>query len=285
MKKVYYLFWTTLLFTSLLQSAFGQDKEITVSGKVTDSAGTAIPEAMVVMGTGLTNYADTAYTANDGNFTKKIMVNQNAYGIMYQISKTGFSSKTGYGIIDSTNTVDIGTVVLSSGISQKITVTGRVIDSTTGDPIEEALVRLSTTLWITDTLYDSVYTDKEGKFSHQMDAGNLTGQQPRLLYLVTKSGYLQKYGLQLIQGVSIDLGDIKLMKDPVSISPTISIKKSQGDGTCMAIYSMKGQLLYSGKKINLNTLIARGIVRTQPVIVSHQQNHEKMNSKKILLKE
>lgn len=284
MKKVYYLFWTTLLFASLLQSAFGQDKEITVTGKVTDTAGTAIDQAMVILGSGLVSSGDTVYTGNDGSFNTKITVNQNAYGIMYRISKTGFNAKTGYGMIDSTsNTVDLGTVVLTKGISQNITVSGRVVDSATGAPIENALVRLSTTISIVDTIYDSAYTDKDGKFSKEMAPGIWI--QPRLLYLVTKDGYLMKYGTEMIQGTTVDLGDIKLMKDPVSIALPNTLIKSQFTPNSITLYSLKGQLLYTGNELHLHTLLKRGIVNAQPVIAVYKQGNREVYRKSILLKE
>jgi hypothetical protein len=283
MKKVYHLFWTALLFASLIQPAFGQDKEITVTGKVTDTAGTAIPEAMVVLGGGIMITGDTAYTGNDGCFNTKINVNQNAYGIVYRISKSGYITKTGYGMIDSTNnTADLGTVALAKGISQKITVTGRVIDSTTGVSIENALVRLSTMQLITDTIYDSAYTDKDGKFSHEMDPS--TWVTPRLLYLVTKDGYQPKYGTANIVGTSVDLGDIRLAKDPVSIAHPNTILKSNITPTGIALYSLRGQLLFSGKEVHLPALVAQGIVNAQPVIAVYKQGNKEIYRKSILLK-
>ncbi len=286
MKKVNCFFWTTLLFTALLQSSFAQNKEITVTGKVTDTSGTAIPEAMVVLGSGLTNInTDTVYTGNNGTFNTKVTVNQNAYGIMYRISKSGYNTKSGYGLIDTAgNTVDLGTVVLDHGITQDITVTGRVIDSVTGDPIENALVRLSTSLSIIDTLYDSTYTGSDGKFSHVMNPDMWI--QPRLLYLVTKDGYLPNYGIEKIQGTTVALGDIKLQKESVSIThPTTAVKSSNGRGW-IALYSLRGQLLYSGKEVPIHHLVSRSVInKAQPIIEVHKRGNKKIYRKNILLRE
>lgn len=286
MKKIKHLSVAIVVIAALFQTSFGQDKEVAVSGSVTDSAGTAIADAMVILSSGISVdplSADTVYTATDGSFTKKVTVNQNAYGIAYRVLKDGYTTRFGYGAVDSTNIVDLGTIILAKGNSQKITVSGRVLDSITGTPIEKAMVRLSGTVSITDTVYDSVYTDTDGKFSHEVTVGPWIGIQSRLIYLVTRDGYESKYGNEMIQGTSIDLGDIKLFKNSVSITYNNPTGGTLAGQNTIDVFSIKGQLLFSGKESNFKKQLLKNMAHSQPLIIRYRINKKLMYQKKIIL--
>ncbi len=286
MKNIKHISFAIMVTVALFHYSFGQDREVIVSGSVTDSAGEVIAKAMVILTSGMSVTpvsADTVYSTTDGNFTKKITVNQNAYGIAYRVLKDGYTTRIGYGDIDSTTIVDLGIIILAKTKYQKITVSGRVLDSTSGTPIENAVVRLSKTVSVVDTLYDSIYTNVNGEFSCKVEIAVLTGIQPRLAYLVTKKGYTQKYGAEIIQDSTIDLGDIKLLRNSVSISFKGMTGGTSAGPNHIDVFSIKGQLLFSGNESDFKKQLSKSMAYSQPIIIRYRMNKEIKCQKQIFL--
>ena len=162
-----------------------------------------------------------------------------------------------------------------------IPVIGTVVDSVTGSPIENALVLLFD---VNDTsqnpVPDTAYTGSDGKISDTVNCYVMwIGDTilPNVTYTAYKDKYNEKSGTGEIDtsggimNTKINLGTIELAPEIISIKYfQTPIQKIAANS--IAIYSIKGQLLYTGKDINLRILQSKGIARFQPLIICYKLN-------------
>lgn len=276
-----------LLILGIVIFANAQDKKVTVLGTVADTAGNPIDSAIVLItkdSISVNPEFDTAYTGSDGNFSKEITVNDNAIGIRYAVSKKGYQTKWGYGQITG-NTCNLGTIVLykSGSGTRTIHVFGSVYDQKTDLPVNEALVMLSTSGNIVDPP-ESTYTGTDGTFykAMEIDSSGVGQVAPLLVYRVEKDGYNPANGSERIQKDTVDLGKITIMPDPMPIENGNPVSFTVAVPNNIAIYSIKGQLIYTGFEMNLDKLIHLGIIsQSQPIIITYKLNNEVLFRKKI----
>ena len=162
-----------------------------------------------------------------------------------------------------------------------IPVIGTVVDSVTSSPIENALVLLFD---VNDTsqnpVPDTAYTGSDGKISDTVNCFVSWIGDTILLnvnYTASKDKYVEKSGTGEIDtsggimNAKINLGTIELAPEIISIKYFLTpIQKNTANR--IAIYSLKGQLLYTGKDINLRILRSKGITRFQPLIICYKLN-------------
>ena len=282
----------SLLVAALLFSASGKD--ITVTGKVVDTTGAGIAGAIILL-TGdaeaLNNpldsnvNIDTAYSGNDGSFTKTMTVPDDAFFLFYGVAKSNYKLKLGAGgISPMTNSAALGDIELVTETFIPVTFMGTVKDSVDGTPIPQALVILTTVHGILDSVFDSVVTDAQGAFSVVMEIGEGdTGLlAPRGIYMAYANGYEAKMGAEVLEGDKIDFGDILLTKSNIPIIYTPTIKPFRKIPNNVIIYTMKGQVLYKGREMNLEKILSNGLARSQPVIVHYKLNNTLLYNRKIL---
>lgn len=286
MKKLQCLSFIVVLAAFIFSPAFGQDKEVTVSGTVVDSVtGNPLSGVVILLAPGIipdTSNLDTAFTQSDGKFNKTVLVADNTTMMTYITLKGGYKSKMGNSSIGVNNAVDFGTIALSEETYREIVIIGRVLDSSDNQPIPTALVILSNSSLILDTIYDSVFTSDIGVFSHKMQigTGGIGPLPPQVIYSATKDAYVPKEGYQAGNVDTCDLGDILLAKIniPIIYDPYSKIKISNVKPNRIEIYSVKGQMLYSGAECNLNKLFHLSIITLQPIIIRYKFNNEVLYS-------
>lgn len=277
----------TSLVLGIFSSVIGVEKEVTVLGTVADTAGNPIDSAIILISkdTLSTNPKfDTAYTGSDGNFSKEISVNDYAVGIRYAASKKGYQTKYGYGQITG-NTCNLGTIVLNkSGVGTRtVHVFGSVFNARTNQPVNEALIILTTSGNITDPP-DSAYSGNDGTFykAIEIDSSGIGQVAPMLHYRVERYGFMPASGSERIRTDTVDLGKIDINPDPASIENGNPVSFTVAVPNNIAIYSLKGQLIYSGTEINLDKLAHLGIIaRSRPMIISYKLNNEVLFRKKV----
>lgn len=275
------------LILGMFSSAIGIEQEINVLGTVSDTGGKPVDSAIILITRdtiSVSPMSDTIYSGPDGNFSKKIRVNDDAIGVAYAASKRGYQTKYGYGRITGT-TCNLGTIVLrkSGSGTRTVHVFGSVFNATTNQPVNEALVILTTSGNITDPP-DSAYSGNDGSFykAIKIDSSGISQVAPQLQYRLEKEGFLPAHGRERIRTDTVDLGKITITPNPTSIENGNPISFTVAVPNNIAIYSMKGQLIYTGPEMNLEKLINLGIVsRSRPIIISYKLNNEVLFKKKI----
>lgn len=290
MNKILTITFISLLSTALLFSALGKD--ITVTGKVVDTTGAGIADAIILL-TGdaeaLSNpldsnvNIDTAFSGSDGSFTKTVTVPDNAFLLYYGVAKSNYKLKMGIGMIVS-NTAALGNIELVIETFIPVTFTGTVKDSLSGTPLPGALVILTTIHGILDSVFDSVVTDVQGYFAVEMEIGEGdTGLlAPRGIYMAYANGYESKMGVEVLEQDKIEFGDILLKKliDPIIYNPTIkSFRKLPNN---IIVYTLKGQVIYRGREMNLEKILTNRLTRSQPVVVHFKRDKTVLYNRKIL---
>jgi hypothetical protein len=263
MRKPQRLITVTLFIAMLCCTAFA--KPITVSGVVADSAsGLFIPGALVIL-TG--NNTDSATTDTSGSFTKTgVDVQGGNYTLVVTVQMAGYITRTD-SVADNANELDLGTIKLIP-ISY-INVLGKVIDLYTDDPIPQVRVEVNA------LNTDSAYTDTLGKF--QIDSVQLSYFDPMLSYLLTKTNYDTIDASTFVQDDPLDLGIIKMKDLTVAIHNNNRLLFNR-KANKIVVFSLKGQLLYSGKNLRYSKL--KDLVNAQPVIVNYKYNNTVLYTKK-----
>jgi hypothetical protein len=292
MNKILTITFISLLSTALMFSALGKD--ITVTGKVVDTTGAGIADAIILL-TGdaeaLNNpldsnvNIDTAFSGSDGSFTKTMTVPDNAPLLYYGVAKSAYKLKVWFGVINQmNNTAALGNIELVIETFITVTFTGTVKDSLAGTPLPGALVILTTIHGMLDSVFDSVVTDVQGYFAVEMEIGEGdTGLlAPRGFYMAYANGYESKMGAEVLEQDKIEFGDILLKKliDPIIYNPTIkSFRKIPNN---IIVYTLKGQVIYKGREMNLEKILTNRLARSQPVIVHFKRDKTVLYNRKIL---
>ncbi len=278
--KADHLFSCFTAFTIVLfASVFSRADTVTVTGTVVDTGGNPVGDAIVLLITDTSSGIDTVITAGDGKIDTKITVDSGTATIVYMVIKDGYTSVYGLGFIVS-GEVALGEIVLEPpGTTDTISVTGTVVDSATGNPIENAQVILSS---ITILKLDSVLTDGSGKFTGKVEISTDTAITEQVYYIVSKDEYQMKTGTQNTGQDPLDLGTILLQKpiDPIVNNPVFPIMQILPNR--MEIYTINGQRLYDGPVIKLHTKIAGTIIQNQTVVVRYMRNTRVLGSRKIV---
>lgn len=277
-KKRFFLIFALIM--GMISSTIGVEAEITVLGTVSDTGGNPVDRAIILITRdtiSVTPTSDTIYSGPDGNFSKKIRINDNAIGVAYAASKRGYQTKYGYGRITGT-TCNLGTIVLrKSGSGTRIVhVFGSVFNARTDKPVNEALVILTTTGNITDPL-DSTYSGTDGAFykAITIDSSGISQVAPQLIYRIEKEGFAPVQSRERIRTDTVDLGKITIQPNPTSIENGNPLFFTFAVANNIAIYSLKGQLIYTGTEMNIDKLVHLGLIsRSQPIIISYKFNND-----------
>jgi hypothetical protein len=237
MRTIQFLTFISVFIAGICFTVYGQDKEVVVSGTVTDEAGNPISGVCVGFSGScqmntfydtLWSLVDTVFTDSAGKFSKQILVNEYALGVRYIASKKGYGSQSGYGKIEG-DRVDLGTVRLKSIGLKKVTVTGAVIDKA-GNHVSQAMVLLSGGV-IIDTVnlvngpFDTAYTSNGGKFSKVIEVNN---DVSRIVYVVGKKGFRTVRGFGDIVSIDnrVNIGTVTLFN---AVNKQVTILGSVAD--------------------------------------------------------
>ena len=248
MKRFRCAMMASLLLAGLFSFASGAGKpidSIEVMGIVRDSVTqAAIPQVAVLLAAinpltfnpnnlSTLKY-DTLSTLGDGSFDYYLKnVDPNATILAYGVQKSGYMLKYGFTPITVVpgNPLFIDAIQLAPTpalATDILTVSGKIVDSATGQPVPNAVVAMSG-LGNLDTINKSMVTGSDGTFSKQVSVTNDPAHKV-LLWYVTKTGFNRTGGQVAIgAATTIDLGTIKLGaglqitndKDTLTVSGTV----------------------------------------------------------------
>jgi len=261
-----------LMIGILSFSSFAQQKKVIVTGKVVDSVtSAAIPNAKIIL-SGLTVISisqpidsnairnlkyDTVYSKTDGTFSDTLVVVQTTNLLVYGVLKQGYAITYSFTLI-LLGSVDLGVIKVGKPadlIKDTITVSGTVVDSASGAAIA-GVQMIMTGLGSFDTTGNTAVTDVQGKITKQVIVGNSAADRV-LTYLVSKNGYFPAFGQQAISGKTLDIGTIKLKSNGQGIIVSNKVISKPDALQTVALYSVRGQLLYSGDLKSIDKKLLR----------------------------
>jgi hypothetical protein len=254
---------------------------VTVSGKVVDSTGLPVADAMVLTLSDTTfvlNSLDSIVTKKDGTFSKQITVPKGTALLGYGVIKPGYQLSYGIGLV-LLGSSNFGTTILKRGSPGKPTaVSGRVIDSLSGLPVGDAMVRLTAISGAAVNPPDSARTSVDGKFSLTMliDTSSIGPITSRIGYSVEKSDYQTKMGSYIIQGVGeIKIGDMPIRTVLSAVRPLqrAAFRPMPASAT---FYSLRGQELLLNR-------FSGAHATSQPIIILHRYPTNQKAAEKIML--
>jgi hypothetical protein len=273
MKKSSCMILAAVVFATLfsISSAAPQAAAVIVTGIVKDSA-TAQPIAqatVLLVATDLVTLMtnpnlsnmkfDTVYTSADGSFSHSIQVSATQNIIGWMVTKTGYQMKYSlYPVTSTTTTIDLSTIKLaaiSQTVNDTVTVSGTVVDSVTGLPLQNAFI-VMTGLASLDTAGNTVFTAANGTFSKKVTISNAANLRA-LIYVVTKTGYNPGGGQTLITGKTLNVGTIRLKPTNITSLNVSRPVAPRANLNNVKVYSLRGQLLYSGHAVPSNLLSKR----------------------------
>lgn len=268
-------------------------RTITVTGTVQDSAtGLPVAGALVLLldtttiPTDLSNLTglkfDTTVSGADGKFSYSMNIAPASVILGYAVVKQGYQIKISASLILPTaTTVAIGIIKISAAANalDTLTVSGKVVDSLTGSPVEGALVVMSGLGAIDTSSANRVLTNADGTFSKQIYITKLNNMS-MVGYIVSQLNYAAKIGQGQATGKDLDFGTIQLSPNNQAVLPIPGISRRGNSPNGMRILSLDGKLLYDGPVANFNAAVPE---RSGVVMVALKRNNKIIGSEKVLL--
>lgn len=160
--------------------------------------------------------------------------------VFWMVSDSGYYSESGH-IIMAMDSVRQTIIVNPTG-SLRLEVRGKVIDSITRMPIENAKVVLTSTYH--DAKPDSLYTTKDGSFAGSVQVGTVSSAIPAFSCQIISDGYipLSTY-LRIGSSSSFDLGDLALLKGNVASRTFTRRPSNRGDARDHHAFTLNGRIL------------------------------------------
>jgi hypothetical protein len=220
---------------------------------------------------------DSMSTASNGSFSLTVGSNMT---IFYSVVKAGYAVYINYcQLLQPTATVRLDTirlVPLNLAAKDTLNVSGKVIDSATRTGIPGALIGMSGA--DLDTVGKTVIADANGNFSSKVVITKVSGLSMSIIgYIAYKQGYSQAMGTKLVLTKVVNLSTISLLSTSVRWTQRQAYARSNPTG--MALYSLNGRMLYSGRVAPLNRVIDRS---TSAVLVEFRHNGSIVDRKKIM---
>lgn len=259
----------------------GYAKSLPVNGVVkAEGTNKPIDSAMVVLFegsmsmTGAPATFDTVFTKADGTFQKTITISDTAKGMISAVYKTGYLAKTAFKpfLTGIPNSVDLGTILLKTTADAKDTlqVKGLVIDSITKQPLENAIIVVTSGL-LGDISIDSISTGADGRFNEKIPYIKNSPLFNEMIYFASKTDYAQKGGRKAIPANEIvDLGTIELVKQSIQIKNPF-IKLIQIKPTHIAVYTVHGKMLHRGR-ITEYPKVMNKLSSSQQLVIRYYRN-------------
>jgi hypothetical protein len=272
-------------------------RTITVTGTVVDSAtGAPVPGALVLLldttasvlsidletlMNSLGNWKlDSAFSGADGSFSGSMSVSSGNMLLVYGVLKQGYQFYYFLTTIPpGANSVNIGTIRLKANdasAKDTITVSGKVVDSVTNQPIGGALVAMSGLGGI-DTAGNRVLTNTDGTFSKQVIISKLNNSSI-VAYVATAVGYTPKVGQGTAANKVLDVGTILLVSAGSAVVQGRGMSFVKKSADRMAVYSLTGKLLYAGPVLPLESVMRK---HRGAIIVDLKRNSTVVERKKI----
>lgn len=258
----------------------GQSTNVTITGKVIDAnTSDPISGATVIISTGFGQgiESDTLKTDSNGEINGSISLDSSAYGIAYSISADGYAISNSYAMVSS-NTIDIGTVELTPNSEitpDTVIIKAQVYYTGTETAVENSdLLMYAPSGFELDSFnYDNpdiqtLTSNSEGNISGYFFVESSNQNQFNILrYALTLKDSKSNEGTSFIQGDTVDLGVLYIDKPntPISFNAQIKIDKSQIDQ--VQVYTLNGQLIYSGKTLDLIKIKNTGISVNQQLLI------------------
>jgi hypothetical protein len=268
-------------------------RTITVSGVVVDSVTMQpVPNATVLLLDTSTNIdtsaigsidisklkPDSVLTTANGSFSKPLTVPYANIILAYMVVKEGYFLDFNFTLMLST-TINLDTIkLIPNAIAPKdtVTVSGTIVDSTTGIGIPGALIGLSG--GDLDTAGKTAVADNQGNFSRQVIVSKV-GTFTIVGYIAYKDGYNPAVGTKNATGKTVDLGIIKLLPNTqvrwtMRAAIPVPIR-----ATNMTLYSLNGQRIYTGPGMPLKRAIR---LPTSAVVADFKMHGTAIGRKKVI---
>lgn len=269
MKKIFSRALSCVFLAGLIFIPVAKPKTITVTGAVVDSAtGDAVSQAIILLyaasitdsldPNNLSNLKfDSTFSGTDGKFQRQMTIDSLSFLLFYAVLKQGYLIS--YSPIPAfilSPTVALGKIKISKmDTSQKdtLTVSGAVVDSTTGTGIGGALVIM--TSWIGfDTTGNTALTNADGTFSKQVIINKVSGAST-VSFIISRQNYQPKVGQKTATGKLLDFGTINLKKINLAVGPKPDFPAVHTQANRMSVYAANGRLLYSGRVLSLDKIV------------------------------
>lgn len=253
-----------------------------VFGVVIDASDNAIADARIVIstaGSGGGDVLDTLYSGANGAFAKDIVYGEDIKRVRYRASKTGYNTLSGMGEVVR-DTADLDTIVLGGESTSGVYVFGIVLN-TAGNPVNEASVILSSGGGGGGGIIDTLFSDANGTFGENVVYSSM-GMQRRIRYEASKSGYLPANGSGEVENDTCDLDTITLRDGVTSSNKVVEISVGKKPDT-IQLFTLRGQMLYSGRNCDLDKALSGKITRSQILIVHFRLGNTVLYKNKIQL--
>jgi len=267
----------TMLFLGLAMSSANAD--VYVFGMVMDTLKNPVAGVQIIISRmqGGMQPIDTLTSGTDGKFAQKVVYAQNLSSVRYSASKTGYLTATGNADVVR-DTADLDTIRLrSAGAPDSIFVVGLVLD-TAKKPIADVRIIISGGT-MSGTILDTLFSTTNGTFAQFV---KVTQTYTRVRYAAYKNGYQPATAMVDVVRDTADCDTITLRPGvtPITsiVQPNTGVRPNM-----IALYSLKGQLLYCGSELNLNTVLKSTVSLSQPVIAQYMLNNTVLYKRKILL--
>jgi hypothetical protein len=95
---------------------------------------------------------------------------------------------------------------------------------------------------------------------------------PQLSYKVSKENYMPNSGMEIIEGSTVDLGEIELNSFGLFITH-FPVANEHKNPTACRVFSLNGQILYSGTAASVQSHRIQALMAKQPVIIQYLRNN------------
>jgi hypothetical protein len=272
-------------------SSFAAAPSFTFKGTVINSDGDPEPGVMIVLSfTGVAatddNLAgDTVCTDTHGVFAKSVAYNSSSipadsFVVLYILcQKTGYIKTNGWLYVKANDTIDLGVRHLVDCVFKDIALTGKIVDSTTGNGISGAKLNCCTMtsgMVGDETCY---YFSPWDTFTSGGDgtiAGTLHALQDgiTIIYSAQHNNCVTTTGNVPLQasGGERTLDPIKMRSNNVTVRHGLPTVRNADNGRqdAVAVYSLNGACLYrQSKGIPVTTLKKMGLSASGTYIIRH----------------
>lgn len=184
------------------------------------------------------------FTDTEGMFCLKVTLSNDPNDqVFWMVSDSGYYSESGR-VTMAMDSVQ-QTIIVNPIGSLRLQVRGKVIDSITRMPIENAKVVLTTSFH--DAKPDSSYTVKDGTFAGSVQLGTVSSAIPALSYRIIADGYtpVSKY-MNIGSSSSFDLGELALLKDYTASRTFTRSPSNRRDVIVRRAFTLNGRTLPNG---------------------------------------
>jgi hypothetical protein len=263
----------------ILMTLCSVSANVYVFGVVVDTSDNAVEGASIIISTGGPGggeILDTLTSGANGAFAEDIVYGEDLSRVRYSASKTGYNTETGMEDVVR-DTADLDTIVLRGETISGVYVFGIVVD-TADIPVNEARIILKAGGGGGEII-DTLFSGTDGTFGENVE---VSGMHRRIRYEAWKNGYQTTSGSGEIEQDTCDLDTITLRDGPTAVTNIIRINLGKTPDN-IQLFNMRGQILYSGRTIDLNKVLKVNVARSQMLIAHFRLGNTVLYKSKVMV--